>query len=155
MPAKVFGVSPNSPSLWLALRVRCFASQRNRCLTPITSCGARSKWGPARTRLAPQTIAGPGPLEAPLLSAFTRVGGTNSGSDSGQLDLGDATISIAAYARFTAPRGRKHLNNRRTAWFLGSDRNFAAKHPKGALKAWRIWALTSKMPASEFFLLLE
>ena len=31
-----WGRSPNSPSLWLALRVRCFASQRNWCLTPIT-----------------------------------------------------------------------------------------------------------------------
>ena len=31
-----WGQSPNSPSLWLALRVRCFASQRNWCLTPIT-----------------------------------------------------------------------------------------------------------------------
>ena len=29
---------------------------------------------------------------------------------------------------------------------MGSDRNFAAQHPQGATKAWRIWALTPKMP---------
>ena len=40
----------------------------------------------------------------------------------------------------------KTLKNQRAAWFLGSDRNFAAQHPQGAPKAWRIWALTSKMP---------
>jgi len=31
-----WGQSPNSPSLWLALRGRCFAPLRNWCLTPIT-----------------------------------------------------------------------------------------------------------------------
>ncbi len=31
-----WGQSPNSTSLWLALRVRCFAALRNWCLTPIT-----------------------------------------------------------------------------------------------------------------------
>ena len=35
-------------------------------------------------------------------------------------------------------------------WFSGSDRNFAAKHPQGKPKAWRIWAPTPKTPASEF-----
>jgi hypothetical protein len=34
-----WGQSPNSPSLQLALRVRCFAPQRNWCLTPITTLG--------------------------------------------------------------------------------------------------------------------
>ena len=128
--------------------MRCLASQRNRCLTPITSSGAQPSRGPAQTRFA-QTIAGPDPSGLPLLSAFTRAWGTGSGSDSGQLDFGDAIIFIAAYARITWARSRKHLKNRRRAWFLGSDRNFAAKHPQGKPKAWRIWALTSKTPDSE------
>ena len=39
-----WGQSPNSPSLRLALRVRCYASQRNWCLTPITqSWGGRQR----------------------------------------------------------------------------------------------------------------
>ena len=47
-----WGQSPNSPSLRLALRVRCDAPQRNGCLTPITqTCGARQKRGQAQTRL--------------------------------------------------------------------------------------------------------
>ena len=46
-----------------------------------------------------QTIARPDPLEAPLLSAFTRVWGTGSGSDAGQMELGDAIIYIAEYVR--------------------------------------------------------
>ena len=61
----------------------------------------------------------------------------------------DATIFIAAYASITWARGLKHLKIRGAAWFLGSDRNFAAQHPQGAPKARRIWALTSKMPDSE------
>ncbi len=32
-----WGQSPNATSLWLALRVRCFAALRNWCLTPITT----------------------------------------------------------------------------------------------------------------------
>jgi hypothetical protein len=36
LSAGFWGQSPNSPSLWLARRVRCGAPQRNWCLTPIT-----------------------------------------------------------------------------------------------------------------------
>ena len=39
----------------------------------------------------------------------------------------DAIVSIAAYARITWARGKKHLQKRRAAWFLGSDHNFAAQ----------------------------
>ena len=63
--------------------------------------------------------------------------------------LNDAIIFIAACARITGARGLKHLYLRGATWFLGSDRNFAAKHPQGATKARRIWALTPKMPDSE------
>ena len=41
--------------------------------------------------------------------------------------LNDAIIFIAAYARITWARGKKHLQKRRAAWFLGSDHNFAAQ----------------------------
>ena len=47
-----WGQSPNSPSLQLALWVRCPAPLRNGCLTPITqTSGARQKRGQAQTRL--------------------------------------------------------------------------------------------------------
>jgi hypothetical protein len=62
--------------------------------------------------------------------------------------LCDATIFIAACARSTWARGLKHLSYRRATWFLGSDHNFAAQHPKGKPKARRIWALTPKTPES-------
>ena len=51
-------------------------------------------------------------------------------------------------------RGLKHMQERHTIWFWGSDHNFAAKHPQGALKARRIWALTPKTPDPEFCFLL-
>ena len=40
-----WGQSPNSPSLRLALRVRCHAPQRNGCLTPITQHAVLGKSG--------------------------------------------------------------------------------------------------------------
>ena len=42
------------------------------------------------------------------------------------------------------------MQERHTIWLWGSDHNFAAKHPQGALKARRIWALTPKTPDPEF-----
>jgi hypothetical protein len=60
-----------------------------------------------------------------------------------------ATIFIAACACISWARVQKHSPNRRASWFWGSDRNFAAKHPKGAPQARRIWALTPKTPGSE------
>ena len=99
---------------------------------------------------AAQTIAGPVPSGLPLLSAFTRVLQSGGDSDSGPGSCcAAATNSIAACARTTWAISRKHLRKRRATWFLGSDRNFAAKHPQGATKARRIWALTPKMPESE------
>ena len=92
---------------------------------------------------AAQTIAGPFPSFPSLLGAFTRVCETGAGSG---FDRTVATNSIASCARITKARGRKHLRKRRVAWFLGSDRNFAAQHPQGKPKAWRIWALASKTP---------
>jgi hypothetical protein len=59
-----------------------------------------------------------------------------------------AIVFIAAHARSNWSRGQKHLRNRPAAWFLGSDHNFAAKHPQGKPKARRIWALTPKNPES-------
>ena len=53
-----WGQSPNSPSLRLALRVRCKAPQRNWCLTPITRnlrCSIPA--GVGRTRFAQTTAA--------------------------------------------------------------------------------------------------
>ena len=53
-----WGQSPNSPSLRLALRVRCKAPQRNWCLTPITRnlrCSITA--GVGRTRFAQTTAA--------------------------------------------------------------------------------------------------
>ena len=70
---------------FLLLRQKQSKQKKRRpwCLRPSAAlrapCGARFKRGRARTRCA-QTIARPYPLEAPLLSAFTRVGGQNSGS---------------------------------------------------------------------------
>ena len=81
--------------------------------------GARFKRGRARTRCA-QTIARPAPLEAPLLSAFTRVlqRGEESESDSRTDSYHVVAINfIAACARITAARDRKHLRKRRAAWF--------------------------------------
>ena len=74
-------------------------------------------------------------------------GGSDSESDSeiGSGRMG-ASNTIAAYARITWSRGQIHLKERRAAWFLGSDRNFAAQHPQGKPKARRIWALTPKTP---------
>ena len=40
-----WGQSPNSPSLWPALRVRCIAPQRNGRLTPITQPAVLNKNG--------------------------------------------------------------------------------------------------------------
>ena len=78
------------------------------------------------------------------------VGGRGSGSDSGSGSCpACATIFIAVCARITSARGRNGLTTRRVVWFLGSDRNFAAKHPQGAPKARRIWALTQKTPESK------
>ena len=71
--------------------------------------------------------------------------GWNSGSRSGCVRI-DATNLIAVCAHITGATGQKHLRTRRAAWFLGSDRNFAAKHPQGAPKARRILALTPKTP---------
>ena len=50
----------------------------------------------------------------------------------------NAPVFVAAYARSTSARGRNRLRTRRTAWFLGSDHNFAAQHPQGKPKARRI-----------------
>ena len=73
--------------------------------------------------------------------------GKGSGSDSGSSSsCASATIFIAAYASITWATGQKHLRTRRAAWFLASDRNFAARHPQGAPKARRILALTPKTP---------
>jgi hypothetical protein len=79
-------------------------------------------------------------------SAHTQ-GFCGTGPDSGSESVAyraAATIFIAACARIIWARGQKHLRNRRAAWFLGADRNFAAKHPQGATKARRIWALPPK-----------
>ena len=67
--------------------------------------------------------------------------GSDSGTGSGRTF---AINSIAACARITGARGQNLLNVRCIAWFLGSDRNFAAKHPQGTPEAQRIWALTPK-----------
>jgi hypothetical protein len=50
--------------------------------------------------------------------------GSDSGTGSG---CTVATNFIAACARITWARGLKHLNNRRTAWFLGSATVFKVK----------------------------
>ena len=83
----------------------------------------------------------------PAVCCRQRVCETGSGAG---FDQAVAIISIAARARSTWARGQKFLRNRRAAWFLGSDRNFAAQHPQGAPKARRIWALTPKTPDPAF-----
>ena len=75
---------------------------------------------------------------------FTREAESDSGSAAGR-EL--ATIFIAHHAGITWARGQNHLKKRRAAWLLGSDRDFAAQHPQGTPKVWRIWALISRMPA--------
>ena len=89
---------------FLLLRQKQSKQKKRRpyCLRPSAAlratCGARFKWGPARTHFA-QTIAGPDPLEAPLLGADRRVlrgAGSNSGSDCS--DVG-ATIFIAEFRK--------------------------------------------------------
>ena len=44
--------------------------------------------------------------------------------------LCNAISFIAAYVQFTAARGRKHLNNRRAAWFLWLDIAFRTCHDR-------------------------
>ena len=58
-------------------------------------------------------------------SAHTK-GFSETGSDS-EPNGSDvvATVFIAACARFAWASGQKNLQNRRIAWFLGADRNFA------------------------------
>jgi hypothetical protein len=117
----------------------CFAKKRRPwCLRPFASLratsGARFKWGPARTRLAAQTIAGPDPLEAPLLGAVTRVlrGGFGIGIGFGvKFWLCNATLFIAACARSTWARGRNHPRARRSAWFFGVGSPFRCEAPAG------------------------
>ena len=52
--------------------------------------------------------------------------GTGSDSGSGGSDI-NATVFIAACAHSAWARGQKYLQERRAAWFSGSDHNFAAK----------------------------
>ena len=122
---------------FLLLRQKQSKQKKRRpwCLRPSASLrapsGARFKRGRARTRLAPQTIARPDPLEAPLLSAFTRAWGTGSGSDSGQLDFGSATIFIAAYARITWAVVRKYLKQRSRSLVFWVRSQFRCEAPAG------------------------
>ena len=99
-----------------------------------------------------QTSTSPIPSGPVLLGAFTRVwgkrSGTDSGADSGPLSLYVATIFIAAYARFAWAGSLNHLTIGSATGFWGSDRDFAAQHPQGVPKAWRIRALTPKTPES-------
>ena len=80
---------------------------------------------------AAQTIAGPHPSGLPLLSAFTRVLQRGEESESGTDFYHVVAINfIAACARITAARDRKHLNNRHAAWFLRSDIVFRTCHDR-------------------------
>ena len=69
-----------------------------------------------------------------------------------QLDLKPAAAYILAlalvFAGMLVLRGLSRTSAV-LALAAGSDRNFAAKHPKGAPKARRIWALTPKTPGPE------
>ena len=140
---------------FLLLRQKQSKQKKRRpwCLRPSTSlrttCGAHFSRGLVQTRFA-QTSTSPDPPDAPLLGALTRVCKRGSDSDSGIASrYSVATILVAACARSTKARDRKLLSKRRAAWFLGSDRNFAAKHPQGTPEARRIWALTPKTPDSD------
>ena len=64
--------------------------------------------------------------------------GSDSGTDSGRSGLWVATIFIAAHAVITWARSLNHLSIGSAAGFGGSDRDFAAQHPQGVLKARRI-----------------
>ena len=97
---------------------------------------------------AAQTSTRPDPPGPPLLGAFTRVGGKRSGSGSGWSGLCFATIFIAAHAVITWARSLNHLTIGSATGFWGSDRDFAAQHPEGVPKAWRIRALIPKTPES-------
>ena len=157
---------------FLLLRQKQSKQKKRRpwCLRPSASLrapsGARFKRGRARTRFA-QTIARPDPLEAPLLSAFTRVlqrgeeseSDSHSDSDSGTDSYHVVAIKfIAAYARITAARDQKHLQKRRAAWFWGSDHNFAAKRsaaPEGQAEGAGNLCSDPKNARSRIYLLIE
>jgi hypothetical protein len=109
------------------------------------TCGARSSRGLVQTRLRLKQARAL--IRLALRSSAHSQGLCVPRSDSGSGSCpADTTIFIAARARITWARGQKHLRNRRAAWFLGSDPNFAAQHPQGKPKARRIWALTPKTP---------
>jgi hypothetical protein len=141
-----WGQSPNSPSLWLALRVRCECTAAKSVSDPNN---LPAVLGPAGVELElgyrlRQSLA---LIRLALRSSAHTQGFCGTGPDSGSESVAyraAATIFIAACARITWARGQKHLRNRRAAWFLGADRNFAATHSQGATKARRIWALHPK-----------
>jgi hypothetical protein len=133
----------------------CVPSLRYRHLAVLSPAGVPLELAALRQSRALIRLG----LRSSAHSQGFSTGGSGSESDAGSgLRRAVAIIFIAGYARSTRATALKHSINRHAAWFLGSDRNFAAKHPKGAPKARRIWALTSKTPesasesASDFYL---
>jgi hypothetical protein len=147
------GQSPNSPSLWLALRVRCectaakSVSNPNNLPAVLAPSGVELELASLRQSLALIRLKLRSSAHSQRLGEMAS--GSDSGANSGRSGLCTATILIAARAGITWARRPKHLRKRRAAWFWGSDRNFAAQHPQGATKARRIRALTSKTPESD------
>ena len=150
-------LSPRRATHFLLLRQEKVSKEKATLVPASLRFAAGNLWcsvqpGSCINSPAAQTSTIPVPPGPPLLGASTRVlgkrSGTDSGTDSGRSGLCVATIFIAAYARFAWAGSVNHLTIGSAAGFWGSDRDFAAQHPQGVPKAWRIRALTPKTPES-------
>ena len=131
-------LSPRRATYFSLLRQRNLRKRKATLVPASLRCASGNLWcslqaGSRTNSPSAQTSARPDPLEAPLLGASTRVwrmgagAGADSDSDSGLVSSCNATIFIAAFERFAWARSLNGSRNRRAAWFLRSDRNFAAQ----------------------------
>jgi hypothetical protein len=144
LPSSGTALSPRRATHFLLRRQEKVSKEKATLVSASPSlrygatCGARSSRGPARTRLRLRQSRALFRLALRSSAHSQGFCGTGSGRDSVQQSLSNATIFIAACARFTWARGLNHLRTRRTSGFLGSDCNFAAQRsaaPEGRAEA--------------------